>query len=164
MAVDPKFQLPELRLEFDADFQSATRAVGIFVKFCKKNLSNGNWDAALAIDFQIGLTEIFNNIIMHAYGGREDNTIEFCAKFKNDLFFLEVRDSGNLFDLESAAASRRLNELQENGFGWGIINQVFDTKNTVIDIFKVVQIEIHERQIFRNTFNSRNSLLYSVGE
>jgi serine/threonine-protein kinase RsbW len=46
-------------------------------------------------DIKLAATEACTNVVLHAYAGRDDGTIEFDARTADDQLVLLVRDHGN---------------------------------------------------------------------
>ncbi|MBE7451214.1 MAG: ATP-binding protein [Kofleriaceae bacterium] len=69
--------------------------------------------------------EIYNNIVLHAYGRREDATIEIVIDVGPGSLTLEIRDTGIAFDL-GAVPEPDLDALPEGGMGLHIARAMLD--------------------------------------
>lgn len=69
--------------------------------------------------------EAFNNVVMHAYAGSDGGTIELELEWTADHVVLEMRDTGEAFDLE-AVPDLDLETAHENGMGVHIIRSFVD--------------------------------------
>jgi len=75
--------------------------------------------------FVSAFMEIFNNIVLHAYGGTERGVIEVTASVTVGALALEMRDTGTIFDFH-AVPLPALDELPEGGMGLHIARTMLD--------------------------------------
>ena len=69
--------------------------------------------------------EIYNNIVLHAYGRRDGETIEIAIQVDAGAMVVEIRDSGRAFDL-STVPEPDLDSLPEGGMGLHIARAMLD--------------------------------------
>ncbi|MEL6168818.1 MAG: ATP-binding protein [Pseudomonadota bacterium] len=89
------------------------------------NLGPAAWQ-----NIEIVLAEVMNNIVEHAYAGRNDASIEVSFVAAPGKLDCVTRDSGNAMPDGRAPEgilrplSDKLEELPEGGFGWYLIRQL----------------------------------------
>jgi serine/threonine-protein kinase RsbW len=71
------------------------------------------------------VSEAFNNIVLHAYAGREDGIIEMDIRTSHNQISVELRDFGDSFDPTSVPMPD-LDCLPESGMGIFIIRELVD--------------------------------------
>ena len=71
------------------------------------------------------VSEAFNNIVLHAYAGREDGIIEMNIRTRRNHISVELRDFGDSFDL-AQVPKPDLDRLPESGLGIFIIKELMD--------------------------------------
>jgi serine/threonine-protein kinase RsbW len=71
------------------------------------------------------VSEAFNNIVLHAYAGREDGIIEMNIRTRRNYISVELRDFGDSFD-PSRVPDPDLDGLPESGMGMYIIKELMD--------------------------------------
>ena len=71
------------------------------------------------------VSEAFNNIVLHAYAGREDGIIEMNIRTRPNYISVELRDFGTSFD-PSRVPPPDLDRLPESGLGVFIIKELMD--------------------------------------
>jgi serine/threonine-protein kinase RsbW len=69
--------------------------------------------------------EIYNNIVLHAYGRREGETIEISIHIGDGHLTIEIRDTGIAFD-PSTVPEPDLDSLPEGGMGLHIARAMLD--------------------------------------
>jgi anti-sigma regulatory factor (Ser/Thr protein kinase) len=69
--------------------------------------------------------EIYNNIVLHAYGRREGETIEITIQIGDGTLTIEIRDTGITFD-PSTVPEPDLDSLPEGGMGLHIARAMLD--------------------------------------
>lgn len=69
--------------------------------------------------------EIYNNIVLHAYGRREGETIEISIHIGAGHLTIEIRDTGITFD-PSTVPEPDLDSLPEGGMGLHIARAMLD--------------------------------------
>lgn len=79
------------------------------------------FDAELVSAF----AEIYNNIVLHAYGRREGETIEIAIHVGAGLLTIEIRDTGVTFD-PTSVPEPDLDSLPEGGMGLHIARAMLD--------------------------------------
>lgn len=79
---------------------------------------------------QLAVVEAANNAVLHAYGGRPDNSLEIHMFCKNGLFVLEVSDQGeamsNTTPPQLEFDPQDFTSLPEGGMGLYLIHMVCD--------------------------------------
>jgi serine/threonine-protein kinase RsbW len=73
------------------------------------------------------VSEAFNNIVLHAYAGREDGIIEMNIRTRPNYISVELRDFGDSFD-PSRVPAPDLDRLPESGLGIFIIKELMDLR------------------------------------
>lgn len=103
------------------------RAVAAACKLVRQSpgqSADTNWN-----DFRMqvvtAVSEAFNNIVLHAYAGREDGIIEMNIRTSRDQITIELRDFGDSFD-PSKVPEPDLDCLPESGLGMFIIKELMD--------------------------------------
>jgi serine/threonine-protein kinase RsbW len=71
------------------------------------------------------VSEAFNNIVLHAYAGREDGIIEMDIRTRRNHISVELRDFGDSFD-PAEVPEPDLDCLPESGLGIFIIKELMD--------------------------------------
>ncbi len=71
------------------------------------------------------VSEAFNNIVLHAYAGREDGIIEMKIRTRRNYISVELRDFGDSFD-PARVPPPDLDRLPESGLGIYIIKELMD--------------------------------------
>lgn len=79
------------------------------------------FDAELVSAF----AEIYNNIVLHAYGRRDGETVDITIQIDGGVMTVEIRDSGKAFDLASVPEPD-LDALPEGGMGLHIARAMLD--------------------------------------
>jgi serine/threonine-protein kinase RsbW len=79
------------------------------------------FDAELVSAF----AEIYNNIVLHAYGRREGETIEIAIHVGSGNLTIEIRDTGSTFD-PTSVPEPDLDSLPEGGMGLHIARAMLD--------------------------------------
>jgi serine/threonine-protein kinase RsbW len=69
--------------------------------------------------------EIYNNIVLHAYGRRDGETVEISIHIVDGAMTVEIRDTGIAFDLTTVPAPD-LDSLPEGGMGLHIARAMLD--------------------------------------
>jgi anti-sigma regulatory factor (Ser/Thr protein kinase) len=73
------------------------------------------------------VSEAFNNIVLHAYAGRDDGIIEMNIRTGRNHISVELRDFGDSFD-PSKVPEPDLDGLPESGLGMFIIKELMDVE------------------------------------
>ena len=71
------------------------------------------------------VSEAFNNIVLHAYAGREDGIIEMNIRTRLNYISIELRDFGDSFDPDQIPEPD-LDRLPESGLGMFIIKELME--------------------------------------
>jgi serine/threonine-protein kinase RsbW len=71
------------------------------------------------------VSEAFNNIVLHAYAGREDGIIEMNIRTRRNYISVELRDFGDSFDPDKVPEPD-LDRLPESGLGMFIIKELME--------------------------------------
>jgi len=71
------------------------------------------------------VSEAFNNIVLHAYAGREDGIIEMDIRTRHNHISVELRDFGTSFDPDEIPTPD-LDRLPESGLGMFIIKELME--------------------------------------
>jgi len=71
------------------------------------------------------VSEAFNNIVLHAYAGRDDGIIEMNIRTSRDHISIELRDFGDSFD-PGKVPEPDLDRLPESGLGIYIIKELMN--------------------------------------
>ena len=71
------------------------------------------------------VSEAFNNIVLHAYAGREDGIIEMNIRTRRNYISVELRDFGDSFD-PAQVPEPDLERLPEHGLGMFIIKELMN--------------------------------------
>lgn len=79
----------------------------------------------MAYQVELAASELFTNMIRHAYAGREDGEIRGRLTLAEDWFQVEVWDQGRSFDPFSIP-NPDLNQVHESGYGLFIIRTIMD--------------------------------------
>jgi serine/threonine-protein kinase RsbW len=102
------------------------RAVSAACKLVKPHPGEASLDTDWN-DFRMqvvtAVSEAFNNIVLHAYAGREDGIIEMNIRTRRNHISVELRDFGDSFDPEKVPAPD-LDGLPESGLGMFIIKEL----------------------------------------
>jgi serine/threonine-protein kinase RsbW len=69
--------------------------------------------------------EIYNNIVLHAYGRRDGETVEIAIQVGVGTLTVEIRDTGVAFDM-STVPEPDLDSLPEGGMGLHIARAMLD--------------------------------------
>jgi serine/threonine-protein kinase RsbW len=105
------------------------RAVAAACKLVRHN-PNQSADAEWN-DFRMqvvtAVSEAFNNIVLHAYAGRDDGIIEMNIRTGQNQISIELRDFGDSFD-PSKIPEPDLDCLPESGLGMFIIRELMDVE------------------------------------
>jgi len=103
------------------------RSVAAACKLVRKDPDHS--DSADWHQFQMqvvtAVSEAFNNIVLHAYAGREDGIIEMDIRTSHNEIAVELRDFGDSFDPTSVPMPD-LDCLPESGMGIFIIRELVD--------------------------------------
>lgn len=81
-------------------------------------------------DVQIALAEAVNNVVEHAYSGREGGTILVECSLQDTLLLVEIQDAGHPFpggklpEGRPARLPEKREDLPEGGFGWYLIREL----------------------------------------
>jgi serine/threonine-protein kinase RsbW len=86
--------------------------------------SDPGWDE-FRMQVVTAVSEAFNNIVLHAYAGREDGIIEMDIRTRSNHIAVELRDFGDSFD-PSEVPEPDLDRLPESGLGIFIIKELMD--------------------------------------
>lgn len=79
---------------------------------------------------ELVLAEVLNNIVEHAYAGRQDGQISLQVTRTGRMLRLDIRDQGTALLGERLPPARAVNldvprdELPEGGFGWYLIHRL----------------------------------------
>jgi len=73
------------------------------------------------------VSEAFNNIVLHAYAGRDDGIIEMNIRTSRDHISIELRDFGDSFD-PAKVPEPDLDRLPESGLGIYIIKELMNVE------------------------------------
>jgi serine/threonine-protein kinase RsbW len=76
-------------------------------------------------EFVSAFSEIFNNIVIHAYDRSGGGDIEMLLSPSRDRLVVEIRDRGRSFDI-AAVAAPELDALPEGGMGIHIARSLVD--------------------------------------
>jgi serine/threonine-protein kinase RsbW len=71
------------------------------------------------------VSEAFNNIVLHAYAGRDDGIIEMNIRTRRNYISVELRDFGDSFDPDRIPEPD-LDRLPESGLGMFIIKELME--------------------------------------
>ena len=71
------------------------------------------------------VSEAFNNLVLHAYAGREDGIIEMNIRTRRNYISVELRDFGDSFDPDKVPEPD-LERLPESGLGMFIIKELME--------------------------------------
>lgn len=71
------------------------------------------------------VSEAFNNVVLHAYAGREDGIIEMDIRTRRNHISVELRDFGDSFDPDDVPAPD-IDRLPESGLGMFIMKELMD--------------------------------------
>lgn len=103
------------------------RAVAAACKLVRQSpgqAADANWN-----DFRMqvvtAVSEAFNNIVLHAYAGREDGIIEMNIRTRRNYISVELRDFGDSFDPDKVPEPD-LDRLPESGLGMFIIKELME--------------------------------------
>src|SRR5687767_3567475 len=61
--------------------------------------------------------EAFNNVVIHAYKGREDGQVDVMIQLSDESAIIELSDTGRGFDMASVPPAPHPDHLQEGGYG-----------------------------------------------
>jgi serine/threonine-protein kinase RsbW len=104
------------------------RAVSAACKLVRERPAPSTDDAdwnAFRIQVVTAVSEAFNNIVLHAYAGREDGIIEMNISTRPNYISIELRDFGDSFD-PARVPPPDLDRLPESGLGIYIIKELMD--------------------------------------
>jgi serine/threonine-protein kinase RsbW len=104
------------------------RAVAAACKLVRDQPSAAHADADwnnFRMEVVTAVSEAFNNIVLHAYAGREDGIIEMNIRTRRNYISVELRDFGDSFD-PSRVPKPDLDRLPESGLGIYIIKELMD--------------------------------------
>ena len=73
------------------------------------------------------VSEAFNNLVLHAYGGKEGGRVEIVIRSTPDRIEIEIRDWGRGFDPKSVPIPA-LDSLPESGLGLFIIQSFMEAR------------------------------------
>lgn len=102
------------------------RAVAAACKLVREQPGKADptWDE-FRIQVVTAVSEAFNNIVLHAYAGREDGIIEMDIRTRRNHISVELRDFGDSFD-PSEVPEPDLDRLPESGLGIYIIKELMN--------------------------------------
>jgi serine/threonine-protein kinase RsbW len=104
------------------------RAVSAACKLVRPHPSEASLDTNWN-DFRMqvvtAVSEAFNNIVLHAYAGRDDGIIEMNIRTRRNYISVELRDFGDSFDPDKVPEPD-LERLPESGLGMFIIKELMD--------------------------------------
>jgi len=104
------------------------RAVSAACKLVRDRPDPSTEDAewnAFRMQVVTAVSEAFNNIVLHAYAGREDGIIEMNIRTGRNHISVELRDFGDSFD-PNEIPEPDLDRLPESGLGMFIIKELMD--------------------------------------
>jgi serine/threonine-protein kinase RsbW len=104
------------------------RAVSAACKLVRDRPDPSTEDAewnAFRMQVVTAVSEAFNNIVLHAYAGREDGIIEMKIRTRRNYISIELRDFGDSFD-PARVPPPDLDRLPESGLGIYIIKELMD--------------------------------------
>ena len=85
----------------------------------------GGCEEAVARDIVIAVDEACQNVIRHAYGGRDDGEAVLECRRMGQHFVVSLRDFANTVD-PATIKPRDLDDLRPGGLGVHFINEVMD--------------------------------------
>lgn len=75
------------------------------------------------LEFISAFSEIFNNVALHAYAGKNDGTIDFRIQINSDHLIVDIHDMGTTFDIQAVPLP---DELPTGGMGIFIARSMLD--------------------------------------
>jgi serine/threonine-protein kinase RsbW len=105
------------------------RAVGAACKLVRDQpaqAADAEWNE-FRMQVVTAVSEAFNNIVLHAYAGREDGIIEMNIRTRRNHISVELRDFGDSFDPDQVPEPD-LDRLPESGLGMFIIKELMDVR------------------------------------
>jgi anti-sigma regulatory factor (Ser/Thr protein kinase) len=82
-----------------------------------------DFDDQFAVEFASAFSEIYNNIPIHAYEGKDKGYIEFSIHIGADYLMVEVVDTGKSFDIDTVPLP---DEMPMSGMGIHIARTMLD--------------------------------------
>lgn len=125
---------PVIRLQSPCSLRHRGLAVRLVAEACRLVRGDSDGDEkSLAFDLHhpfdaelvSAFAEIYNNIVLHAYGRRDGETVEITIQIDSGAMVVEIRDSGSAFDLGSVPEPD-LDALPEGGMGLHIARAMLD--------------------------------------
>jgi serine/threonine-protein kinase RsbW len=127
-----------IRLTSPCDLRHRALAVRLVVEACRlarsesilettRDEQSPGYDLRDPFDVEIvsAFAEIYNNIVLHAYGRREGESIEISIHVGDGTLTIEIRDTGVTFD-PSTVPEPDLDSLPEGGMGLHIARAMLD--------------------------------------
>ena len=107
--------------------EMASRTVSAVCKLAQGAAGKAGGEAAQRFTNELlsAVGEAFNNVVMHAYAGREAGTVELELFWNEAQVVVQMRDSGSSFDFD-AVPTPDLSALNETGMGVFIIRSFVD--------------------------------------
>lgn len=112
-------------LEINSDPASLSEARDFAENCCRECATEQPEEGFLDV-LVLALTEALANIMKHAYEERSQQRILIVAEFWHDRFQLRLQDRGRPFD-PSLVPEPLFDGSKDSGFGWFIVNEVFDS-------------------------------------
>jgi serine/threonine-protein kinase RsbW len=125
---------PVIRFSSPCSLRHRGLAVRLVAEACRLVRGDSDGDEkSLAFDLHhpfdaevvSAFAEIYNNIVLHAYGRRDGEIVEITIHIDGGSMIVEIRDSGASFDL-STVAEPDLDSLPEGGMGLHIARAMLD--------------------------------------
>ncbi len=125
-----------IRLISPCDLRHRALAVRLIAEACRlargertvdEQSLSGAYDLRDPFDAELvsAFAEIYNNIVLHAYGRRDGETVEIALHVADGTLTIEIRDTGVSFD-PSTVPEPDLDSLPEGGMGLHIARAMLD--------------------------------------
>ncbi len=109
---------------------SATRYLARVRRFVDKQATAAGLSERAVDEVRLAVDEACANAIEHAYGGRENGTVEVTTEQAPGLFTVIIRHTGVPFDpgaYHPPDINRAIHERRKGGFGVALMHRLVDT-------------------------------------
>jgi anti-sigma regulatory factor (Ser/Thr protein kinase) len=147
-----------MKNRFQLTIESRVENLARVCKFVEQTATTFGLDADATYDVQMAVDEAVSNIIEHAYAGKPKGKINLTVEKRGGDLWIEIQDSGALFDPKQVALPRieaPLSERNIGGLGIFFMRKLMDTVEFSFDPQRgnvlVMTKRIERKQVDKST-------------
>jgi anti-sigma regulatory factor (Ser/Thr protein kinase) len=103
--------------QFSLSVDSRLERLGEIAEFIEKTAQAVGMNDDQLYDVQMAVDEACTNVIEHAYGGRQDGTIDITCEKRSGNLVIVIRDFGEQFDPKQVEQPRTKDPLSKRNVG-----------------------------------------------